>query len=411
VNANPDKDPYFSEYAAAKLQKSLNSDLSVGLRVNTKNTKSDYDGSTATEINRFDTVSDTMGIFVRQAISEKWVSLVDVAHTDYKYEDWKNNVSTTKFGSSTPNGLYEGKQDAIRWNNTYQMQSKTVLNFGVDKNSEKFSQINTYNMTRDSVGYFAGITSRIDRMTLQANARQDQVQVDRVSTGQLKSNDTDASTGLLGLAYELDRYWRLTSSISTGFRAPTASEVATTPTLKPEMHENKEVGIGYASDSTTSRLVFFETLTEDAIIPNANFTSYSNVGKVENKGVEGTARSTWMGNSVRVSIVSQDPVNKVTNSQLARRATNYGSLDVSRMVSGYEVGTRLFVSGKRKNSDFDQYMLAGYSVWTIYASRKIDNEWTARVKLENAFDREYQLAYGYNTPGRGIYATLQYQPK
>jgi outer membrane cobalamin receptor len=33
------------------------------------------------------------------------------------------------------------------------------------------------------------------------------------------------------------------------------------------------------------------------------------------------------------------------------------------------------------------------------------------VKLENAFDRQYQLASGYNTPGRGIYATLQYQPK
>ncbi len=411
VNVNPDKDPYFSKYAAAKLQKSLSSDLSVGFRVNTKNTKSDYDGSTATEINRFDTVSDTMGVFVRHAISEKWVGLLDVAHTDFKYEDWKNNSYTTKFGSATPNGLYEGKQDALRWTNTYQIQGETVLNFGLDKKSEKFSQINTYNMTRDSVGYFVGITSRFDRLTLQANAREDQVQVDRVSTGQLKSNDVSASTGLLGLGYEIDRYWRLTSSISTGFRAPPAPELALTPTLNPELHQNKEVGIGFASESTTSRLVYFETSTDDAIISNANFTSYSNVGKVENKGVEGTARSTWMGNSVRVSIVSQDPVNTVTNTQLARRATNYGSLDVSRMVSGYEVGTRLFVSGKRKNSDFDQYMLAGYSVWTIYASRKIDNEWTARVKLENAFNREYQLAYGYNTPGRGIYATLQYQPK
>jgi vitamin B12 transporter len=56
-------------------------------------------------------------------------------------------------------------------------------------------------------------------------------------------------------------------------------------------------------------------------------------------------------------------------------------------------------------------MLPGYSAVAFYASRKIDNEWTARVKLENAFDREYQLAYGYNTPGRGIYASLQYQPK
>jgi vitamin B12 transporter len=50
-------------------------------------------------------------------------------------------------------------------------------------------------------------------------------------------------------------------------------------------------------------------------------------------------------------------------------------------------------------------------LWTLYASKKIDKDWTARVKLENVFDREYQLAYGFNTPGRGIFATLHYQPK
>jgi vitamin B12 transporter len=410
-SANPDKDPYFSEYAAAKLQKSLTRDLSVGLRANTKTTKSDYDGSTATENNRFDTASDTLGLFMRQVVSEQWISLLDVAHTNYKYEDWKNNALTTKFGLPTPNGIYDGKQDVIRWNNTYQLQSKSVLNFGLDKNSEKFSQLNTYDMTRDSVGYFAGLTSRFDRITLQANARRDQVQVERVSSGQLKANETSASTGLVGLAYELDQFWRLTSSFSTGFRAPTASEVATTPTLKPEMHENKEVGIGFASEKMTSRLVFFETLTDDAIVPNANFTSYSNVGRVENKGVEGTVRTQWMGNSVRISVVSQDPVNKVTNTQLARRATNYGSFDVSRLVSSYEVGARLYLSGRRKNSDFDQYTMAGYSVWTIYATRKLDSEWTARFKLENAFDKKYQMAYGYDTPARGVFITLQYQPK
>jgi vitamin B12 transporter len=50
-------------------------------------------------------------------------------------------------------------------------------------------------------------------------------------------------------------------------------------------------------------------------------------------------------------------------------------------------------------------------MWTLYASKKIDDEWTARLKLENVFDRQYLLAYGFNTPGRGVYATLQYQPK
>jgi vitamin B12 transporter len=75
------------------------------------------------------------------------------------------------------------------------------------------------------------------------------------------------------------------------------------------------------------------------------------------------------------------------------------------------LGSRLYATGSRRDSNFTTTQLSGYSTVAFYVSRKIDNEWTARVKLENAFDREYQLAYGYNTPGRGIYVTLQYHPK
>jgi vitamin B12 transporter len=117
---------------------------------------------------------------------------------------------------------------------------------------------------------------------------------------------------------------------------------------------------------------------------------------------------------VKASLVAQDPWNVSDNSALTRRARQYGSLDVSRPFGAYEVGGRVYASGARSDMNYSTYQpvdLSGYTLWSFYASRKIDTEWTARVKLENAFDRQYQLAYGYNTPGRGIYATLQYQPK
>jgi vitamin B12 transporter len=411
ASVNPDKDSYASEFVAAKFEKKINNDLNMGFRFNTKNSKTDYDGYTASEVNRFDIKTDTVGIFARQVINEQWSSSLDISQTNFKYEDWFNGAYTTKYLSTTPNGLYEGTQDAFRWFNTYQIRPETILNFGIDKSNDRFNQINTYNMTRDTLAYFAGVTNRVDKLTFQANIRHDQVQVDRIASGVAKDNEANPTTGLFGLGYDLTPFWRFTSTVSTGFRAPTASEVSTTPTLKAENHENKEIGFGYASNETVGRFVYFQTSTEDAIVPNSSYTSYSNVGRVENKGVEGFVRSIWMGNNIRLNIVSQDPVNKVTNKQLARRANNYGSLDVSRAIGDYDIGAKLYVSGQRKNSDFDSYVLASYSIWSFYASRKIDNEWTARVKLDNAFDRQYQLAYGYNTPGRGIYATLQYQPK
>jgi vitamin B12 transporter len=83
------------------------------------------------------------------------------------------------------------------------------------------------------------------------------------------------------------------------------------------------------------------------------------------------------------------------------------------MVAGYELGAKLYGADERKNSNsiYDTSVLAGYSLWSFYASKQIDSEWTLRARLENAFDRQYQLASGYNTPGPGAFVTLQYQPR
>ena len=114
-----------------------------------------------------------------------------------------------------------------------------------------------------------------------------------------------------------------------------------------------------------------------------------------------------MGNSIKVNLVSQDPWNVTSNSVLARRARQYGSLDLSRSIQSYTIGSKLYASGQR----YDSGWLGGYSTWSLYASHALNSEVTARLRLENAFDHKYELVNGYNTPGRGIYATLQYQPK
>ena len=127
--------------------------------------------------------------------------------------------------------------------------------------------------------------------------------------------------------------------------------------------------------------------------------------------MELTARTKLAGNSIKLNAVAQDPWNSTASMALARRARQYGSIDISRPIQGFSFGAKFFVSGQRKNSDYDTVWLGGYSLWSFYGSHDINNELTARVRLENTFNRQYQLAYGYNTPGRGIYATLHYHPK
>jgi vitamin B12 transporter len=201
--------------------------------------------------------------------------------------------------------------------------------------------------------------------------------------------------------------------LSTGFSAPVIDAVASNPNIKPEHHRNQEAGITYQADGVLTRVVYFQSQAQDAVIYTVDTYQYVN-GNIDNKGWELSTRANVAGYSMKSSVTLQDPRDVNQNMQQARRAKQFGSFDISRNFSGYEVGSRLYAASARRDSNFDaadQYKLAGYSTLAFYASRKIDNEWTARVKLENAFDRDYQLAYGYNTPGRGIYATLQYQPK
>jgi vitamin B12 transporter len=215
----------------------------------------------------------------------------------------------------------------------------------------------------------------------------------------------------LGAGYQFSDVWRLSATSSSGFRAPNAYEISLSPTLAVETHNSQEIGLSYAVENTLFRTNYFTSTTKNAITANSSFTAYTNIGEVQNNGVEITARALLIGNSIKANFVSQEPWNATTSTALARRARQYGSLDISRPVQGYTLGAKVYASGRRKNSDYDTVWLGGYSLWSFYASHALSNELTARLRLENAFDHAYQLANGYNTPGRGVYATLQYQPK
>jgi vitamin B12 transporter len=402
---NPDADRYTSEFAAARVDRKIDAGLSVGLRLAANTSSTDYDSGSglATDTHQFKKKNSSLSVDMRKALGDDWVSTVDVSSSRLTYEDIKNQTRLASYG------LFEGTNDVIRWFNTYQLRSNTLVNFGIDKSRENFSANGAwgYDMQRDGLGYFVGITSTFDKLTVQANIRHDEIGVDTQSGGAQSTNDIKKNSALLGLGYQLNQAFKLTASTSTGFRAPTAYEVSTTSMLKPETYQSREAGIVYASGSSYVRAVYFQTNTKDALTPNAYYDSYTNVGEVQNKGLELTSRTQWLGNSIKGSLVSQKPFNLTDDKLLDRRARLYGSVDVSRMVGGYELGSKLYASGERPDGT---HTLTGYALVSLYVSKKIDKDVTLRLRLDNAFNRDYQLAYGYNTPGRSVMATLQYSP-
>lgn len=416
TSANPDNDGYKNDFAAFRLDKKLGTDLSMGLRFKSSTSSSDYDDSwgVATDVDVFKKKTESLGAYVRRLMNDDWTSTLDLSLSQLRYEDSKNGVLFAAGDYSYKNGISTGNQREVRWSNNYQAAADTLVNFGLDSSQAGYTGEgdSAYDMRKTSLAYYAGVTQTMGKLTLQGNVRKDQLVTENTVSGTTGRSDQSTNSGLLGLGYRLDEQWKVTGSLSTGFRAPTAYEVAATPLVKPEFHHSQEIGLVYAGGVTYARAVYFETRTDDAITSDDGWPEiYSNVGRTENKGLEAVLQTQWWGNRVRVSLVSQDPKNLSTGFALARRARNYGSIDVSRMVAGYELGAKVYGADERKNSQYDSVVLAGYSVWSFYASRQIDSEWTLRARVENAFDRQYQLASGYNTPGAGAFVTLQYQPK
>lgn len=411
VRVNPDKDGYGSEFVAAKVEQTLAGDLNLGLRLQSSRAKANFDsgssyaGDTPNDVHLLNNRNDQATVYARKAMTDAWVSSLDFSHSSLGYENSKNSVIQN-------DGTLKGTQDAIRWFNTLQMRSQSTLSFGVDKSTDHYSASGTYGygMQREGLGYFAGLTEKMDRLTFQLNARRDQIQLERTDGFGTSRSDQAIQSGLLGLGYALTDAWRLTATASTGFRAPTAYEISTNTAVKPENYTSREMGATYTVGTVLARMVYFQTETRDAIDYDSSYRAV-NIGQTENQGLEATLRAQWMGNNLKMSFVDQDPRNVSSAQPLARRAKTYGSLDISRSLAGYEMGAKLYASGERKDSAYSSNMLGGYATLALYASRKLDDNWTARLRLENALDKAYQLAYGYNTPGRGLFATLQYSPK
>jgi vitamin B12 transporter len=414
ASANPDKDGYTSNFFALNLDRTMDADTAVGLRFKFSSSSDDYDDAfgNSTEKNLLKRETQNLGAFVKRGWTQSWSSVLDFSVSQMRYEDSRNGVLYTAGDGSYKNGLSTGTQRELRWSNTLQAMPATLLNFGLDyaQSSYKGEGDSAYEMRKSGLGSYLGVTQSLDALTLQANVRNDQLTTEEPSAGNSAKNDQNINSSLLGLGYKLGGGWKINGTLSTGFRAPTAYEVAATPGLKSETYQSREVGLVFAQGSTYARAAYFEARTDDAI-DTQDYVTYTNVGRTENKGLEASLRTQLWGNALALAVVSQDPKNVTTGKRLARRAQTYGNLSVSRVVAGVEWGAKVYAADDRKDSDYSDTVLPGYAIASFYASKEIEAGWTLRARIENAFDRKYELASGYNTPGAGAFVTLQYQPK
>ncbi|WP_162617879.1 TonB-dependent receptor domain-containing protein [Salinicola halophilus] len=249
---------------------------------------------------------------------------------------------------------------------------------------------------RENYGLYANAHRQLGRHSLSAGARFDDDQ-----------RFGDATTGNVAYAFDLTARQQLGASYATAFRAPSFLELygpyGNNPELDAEESETTEVFWRLTAERWHLGVTAFDTRIDDLISYTGPDFAPINVDRARIRGVELSTGWQTGGLSLDASLTHQNPEDRSTDERLLRRARTYGRLDADYAFAGYNVGATLRSAGNRRDTDvvsFGETHTAGYGVVDLRTSWAVTPEVTLLAKLENAFDRDYQLVDGYNTQGR-----------
>ena len=417
TSANPDADSYMAQFFNMNLEKKVATDTAVGVRTNHRYYDNQYDmnSGASSDIHYQTKTSDLYVVYLQTKFTQDWKSKLDVSNSKLSYEQFLNGSRNTRdYGY----GLNVGQQKGVRWFNQFALDEKNTMNFGLDYSEDDAAftgtNLDSYSTKRFARGYFIGTTHTKEPWSFQANIRKDVMDISNTDVNSvLTSVSPNTVSGLLGLGYEFDTNWKLITSISNGFSAPTAYDISQNTQLTPETFLSKEVGLTHLTSNQMLRVVYFEMTTQNSVLYDDITGLPYNTQSTENKGIETSFQTQWQSYRIKSSLVLQNPRSITYNESLARRAKQYASVDISEHFEKYDLGATMYATGERKdkNNDYKTVDLNSYGLFSVYIAAPLDKDWTFRMKIDNVFDKDYQLAYGYNTPGRTLTATLSYQPK
>lgn len=392
-NANPDDDYDRNLSINASLSQKLNEDHELGIRLYMYDAKFEYDGGERGTPGQYDWGKSKQwigSIYSKNRITKDWLSTVTVSQAEHRREynteyengsDYKSNMKT--------------ETSMLQWNNSIALSSDWMLTTGLDVANEKVKN-DDISHSRDKYSAFAGVLGKIGKHNLQTNIRYDHV------------DDSGAdTTGYLGYGYDLTSEWKLLGSVSTSFLAPNLYQqydpYSGNKNLKSERSTNYEAGIQYAKGKDLVRLSVFEWHTRDLIdyVQTGHYTGeYYNVGRAKNTGVELNAQTEIFGLDIGSNLTWQNPKDRETDEQLDRRAKIFGTVNVSKTVGQWYLGSDIQYTGHRPDGDHD---LGAYTLVNLNARYNINKNVSLYARIENLFDKDYETVYGYNQPDRGAY--------
>jgi vitamin B12 transporter len=328
-----------------------------------------------------------------------WSASLLVALSEDRSDNFHDGIFSTRFDT---------RRETVSLQNTLELGAAGQVVLGIDRQDDEVSGSTVYAAdSRDTTGLFAEYLVRLAGHDLQASLRHDD-----------NSQFGGHVTGGLAWGHDLADGLRLTASYGTAFKAPTFNELYFpgfgNPDLRPEASRSVEFGLTGRTEAGRWSLGVFETRVTDLVGFDASFSPV-NIDSARIRGFEGETVWRLGGWDLRGNLTLLDPVNRSAGANrgnlLPRRAERALAVHADRDFGAWSVGASLRGEGRRYDNLANTRPLEGYAILDLRGEYHLDRDWRLQARLENLLDKDYQTAYLYNQPGRGLYLNLRYQPK
>ncbi|QNM87213.1 TonB-dependent receptor plug domain-containing protein [Aliarcobacter cryaerophilus] len=319
----------------------------------------------------------------------------DIALTKV-YTNYTEIKRDSKRSSGTSN--FRGKVKEYGLNTSIDYLSSSNVTMGADyKDFEDKEMSKDY----DNKGIFISNTNKFfDDKTIFTQA----LRYDRYSDFENKT------TGKIGIKQYIVDDLNISANYGTGYNVPTISQLfgqwGANPDLNPEKTKSYDLGIEYKGFSIT----YFNTKIDNMIDWGNGYQNIEGTSKI--KGTEiayknEVVEDTFLNLSY-TNLSAKDSKDK----KLQNRPTNkfnfgvdyYGLKDFHFNVNGEYIGTRYSPNINWGNPDVKT---GNYTIWNAVVDYDISKNFSTYLKLDNIFNKDYQIVDGYATSQRAAYVGLK----
>ncbi|WP_447740082.1 TonB-dependent receptor domain-containing protein [Aeromonas veronii] len=393
----PDRDGFASRNGQMGLNHAFNDAWSADFNAQGYDNLTDTDGST--DQSRVQAFQYDGGVKFQ---GQDLISRLEASYGENKLKTWQEAKGEAS-GEPIHTGLTR-----FSWINSWSGIEGINLTGGADWQREEMkSDSRSYGKTfsapnRDNTGLFAVGSYRWQALLWELSGRTD----DNQQYG--RHNTWSAASGL-----DIDENHNVRLSYGTGFKAPTFMDLYypgyENPALKPEESKNLELDFSGRYTGWDWSANFYRNQIQNLIQCQKGYiTCTKGNTDADIEGIElALSLDTWLVHHDFNYDYTRAKDKNENDQQLLRRAKHKGAWLTSFTTGQMTWSTEVLYVGERL--DVGNVELSPYTLVNLGATYAATNQLTLGGRIDNLFDRNYEVAKGYASPGTEFKVTADYR--